>query len=86
MTLYEFLKSNKEVISVLNKHGIMPTVIAGQLVIYENVLEEQKKGKIPTDSYYEVADKMKLGINTVIRAVGKMREEITPIQKGLKKG
>ena len=86
MTLYEFLKSNKEVISVLSKHGIMPTVIAGQLVIYENVLEEQKKGKMHTDSYYEVADKMKLGLNTVIRAVYKMREEIIPKDKGMKKG
>ncbi|MFZ4401890.1 MAG: hypothetical protein ACOYO1_17810 [Bacteroidales bacterium] len=77
MTLYEFFKSNESVTDTLTKNGIIPCLIVGYLSLYEDVLTEQDGGMIPTDSYWEVADKRNVSINTVIRAVVKMKNQIT---------
>lgn len=77
MTLYEFLTANKGIIDTLTKNGIIPCNVIGYKNIYEKVIHEQKVNKrIPIDSYWEVSNNLKLGINTVIRAVVKMRSEI----------
>jgi hypothetical protein len=76
MTLYNFLIENKAVIKVLAKNGLIPSHAAAHQSLYEDVKKAQEKGMAATDSYWEVAEKRKVGINTVIKAVVTMRAEI----------
>ena len=77
MTLYGFLEANKGIIDTLLKNGIIPCHVIGYKNIYEKVIHEQTVNKLGvTDSYWEVAGQLKLGINTIMIAVVKMRAEI----------
>ena len=76
MTLYQFLIENKSIITTLQQQSILPCSITGYMEIYTDVLDEQNSGKKKTDSYWEVADKRKINVRTVITAVVKMQSEI----------
>lgn len=76
MTLYQFLKENESIINTLQKQGVLPTSVCGHIDVYNDVLNEQSKGKSKTDSYYEVADKRKLSVRTIITIVVKMQLEV----------
>ena len=77
MKLYEFLEVNKGIIDTLTKNGIIPCHVIGYKGIYEKVMYEQTVNKLgATDSYWKVSYELKLGINTIMIAVVKMRSEI----------
>ena len=76
MTLYQFITENQSIISTLQKQGVLPISVSGHIDIYREVLDEQNKGKSKTDSYYEVADKRKISVRTIITVVVKMQSEI----------
>jgi hypothetical protein len=69
MTTYKFIQENINIIDMLANKGFITSLTLNYKSIYEDVMNEQQKGSIPTDSYWDVAEKMKVSINTVIRAV-----------------
>lgn len=72
-TLADWIADNIDEVRRLTRQGVLNSRLINQYNIYLSYLSKSG-GKM--DKYYHIADEMKLGVNTVIRAVKSMERNI----------